>query len=471
MTGLRSTRSVGGAFLVWLAAITAGSNASGQGTIEIPLGELDPHELQRQIEASRLSGEELEHFTNTLLDAAARGAIGQIPTDRTLTLTFTVRPDTAGLEQVQQHALTFTYTPADRWVRTQLQRQNGSEWEPLLDGYGADGRLFVSYGVHATTEPVEWRFVIQERNQDAELTYNVTLVREHSLLGGPASQSDVTVSDVRQFKQSSAFYRIEGTVSNNASTPLTGLARVRSYVYDAQGNLLAEDSDTLGSTTRQGANATFSILVASRDVAGASRFELKVFNRVSSTDVELSCGGCESRPWQSDGGGTNRAPQASGSIPSQRLTAGASSTRVNVARYFTDPDGDTLTYSARSSALSVVSASTSGSTVTLSPSGSGSATVAVTAQDPGGLTATQRISVTVSGGGGGSACRVGQLLNPGDYCTVDIPGVNVGTNRFEVRSDGRGCFGNICSSGNVNLSGFRASRVSGTSQWRIDALP
>ena len=69
------------------------------------------------------------------------------------------------------------------------------------------------------------------------------------------------------------------------------------------------------------------------------------------------------------------------------------------------------------------------------------------------------------------ACRVGQELGPGDYCTVDIPNVSVGTDRFEVRSDGTGCYGFICSGRSVNLNGFEASRITGTSRWRIDALP
>ena len=69
------------------------------------------------------------------------------------------------------------------------------------------------------------------------------------------------------------------------------------------------------------------------------------------------------------------------------------------------------------------------------------------------------------------ACRVGQELGPDDYCTVDIPGINVGTNRFEVRSDGRGCYGGICAGSSLNLSGFEASRITGTSRWRIDAVP
>ena len=69
------------------------------------------------------------------------------------------------------------------------------------------------------------------------------------------------------------------------------------------------------------------------------------------------------------------------------------------------------------------------------------------------------------------ACHVGRELSPGDYCTVDIPNISVGTNRFEVRSDGRGCYGGICSRNAMNLNGFEASRIAGTSRWRIDALP
>ena len=69
------------------------------------------------------------------------------------------------------------------------------------------------------------------------------------------------------------------------------------------------------------------------------------------------------------------------------------------------------------------------------------------------------------------ACRVGQELSPGDYCTVDIPNVSAGTNRFEVGSDGRGCYGGICSGNAMSLNGFEASRIAGTSRWRIDALP
>ena len=170
----------------------------------------------------------------------------------------------------------------------------------------------------------------------------------------------------------------------------------------------------------------------------------------------------------------NRAPQATGSIPAQTLTAGGSAARVNVAPYFTDPDGDPLAYTAASGNTGTVTVGVSGSSVTLTPVEGGTATVTVTARDPGGLSAAQPIAVTVTGGGPppGGACVAGMVLSPGQFCTVDIPGFSFGSNRFEVTSDGRGCYGgSFCAGNSLNLNGFRASRISGTDNWRIDAVP
>lgn len=90
----------------------------------------------------------------------------------------------------------------------------------------------------------------------------------------------------------------------------------------------------------------------------------------------------------------NQAPIASGSIPAQTVSAGEV-VSLDLASYFTDPDGDVLTYSATTSAPAVASPTVSGSTLTIAGVSDGSATVTVTATDPGGLTATQSVSVTV----------------------------------------------------------------------------
>ena len=68
-------------------------------------------------------------------------------------------------------------------------------------------------------------------------------------------------------------------------------------------------------------------------------------------------------------------------------------------QYFIDPDDDVLTYTARSSRTDIVAVSVSGSTVTLTPVAAGTATVAVTARDPGGQSATQSVAVTVEAAG------------------------------------------------------------------------
>ena len=95
------------------------------------------------------------------------------------------------------------------------------------------------------------------------------------------------------------------------------------------------------------------------------------------------------RVWQ-----PNRAPRPVGTIPLQELTAG-DSVSLDVARYFEDPDEDTLTYTATSSAPSIATVSAAGGTVTVSGVAAGRATITVTARDPDGLSATQRFQVTV----------------------------------------------------------------------------
>ena len=93
----------------------------------------------------------------------------------------------------------------------------------------------------------------------------------------------------------------------------------------------------------------------------------------------------------------NRAPVPVNSISSQRIYRDLISTfSINVSGKFRDPDGDTLTYSARSSTINIATASASGSTVTIRAVRNGSARITVTATDTGGLKATQTFVVNVS---------------------------------------------------------------------------
>ena len=92
---------------------------------------------------------------------------------------------------------------------------------------------------------------------------------------------------------------------------------------------------------------------------------------------------------------SNRPPVPAGVLSSRTLAPDGTLT-VDVSRVFVDPDGDALTYTVSSSAPRVVAASAAGARVTLTAVGDGTATIRVTATDPGGLSATQSFTVTVS---------------------------------------------------------------------------
>ena len=120
----------------------------------------------------------------------------------------------------------------------------------------------------------------------------------------------------------------------------------------------------------------------------------------------------------------NRAPTTVGSIGDRALKVGGSSATVNVSSYFSDPDGDTLTYSVNSPTPTIATVSISGSTMTLNPVSAGTtARVIVTAMDPGGLTATQDFNIKVNGPPVASGSIANRTVDVGDRAfTVPVAG-------------------------------------------------
>ncbi len=126
---------------------------------------------------------------------------------------------------------------------------------------------------------------------------------------------------------------------------------------------------------------------------------------------------------------------------------------MNVSSYFTDPDGDTLAYSATSGDTTVVTVSVSGDTVTVTPGAVGAAEITVTATDPGGLSATQAFWVGVNSNQrpqrrgkvsdtsvdvGGSVALVasGYFSDPdGDALTYSATSANTATATVSVSND------------------------------------
>ncbi|MDE2874324.1 MAG: Ig-like domain-containing protein [Gemmatimonadota bacterium] len=120
----------------------------------------------------------------------------------------------------------------------------------------------------------------------------------------------------------------------------------------------------------------------------------------------------------------NRAPQPAGTIPALELTPGETAT-IDASDYFDDPDGDALAYMTASSNSNVSTASVAGSIVTVTAVADGRATITVTAQDPGGLTAIQEAGVTVTQANRAPRSVGGippMAMAPGDTAAIDASG-------------------------------------------------
>lgn len=118
----------------------------------------------------------------------------------------------------------------------------------------------------------------------------------------------------------------------------------------------------------------------------------------------------------------NRGPRTVGSIPAQSVVEGERTT-VRLSGYFTDPDGDALSYAVSNPAPATATASVSGSALTIVGVTDGATTLTITASDPDGLTAAQTVNVTVE-----SANRPrevtgdipSQTVTEGQTVTVDL---------------------------------------------------
>ncbi len=110
--------------------------------------------------------------------------------------------------------------------------------------------------------------------------------------------------------------------------------------------------------------------------------------------VILSAAGCGDEATAPPTATPNRRPTPTSTIPPQELAAGDTLT-VDAGAYFTDPDGDALTFSAETSDAGVASVSLSDATVTVVGVAPGEARVTIRARDPGALQARLEFRVFV----------------------------------------------------------------------------
>ena len=114
----------------------------------------------------------------------------------------------------------------------------------------------------------------------------------------------------------------------------------------------------------------------------------------------------------------NRAPTA-GQIPLQTVHVGERQS-LDLSGYFTDPDGDALTFTAESGHPDLVSVAVSGSTLEFAALRQGAATVTVTATDPDGLAASSHMDVVIPNRAPVVMAKVADQRLPGPGRSVEV---------------------------------------------------
>ena len=164
----------------------------------------------------------------------------------------------------------------------------------------------------------------------------------------------------------------------------TATVDVSAFFSDPDGDDLtyaAESSDTAAVTVGlEGSSLTVTAVAAGTATVTVTATDPDGLSATQSANITVEA--------------ANQAPEAVGTIPAQTMTAGQTAT-VDVSAFFSDPDGDDLTYAAESSDTAAVTVGLEGSSLTVTAVAAGTATVTVTATDPDGLTATQGAEVTV----------------------------------------------------------------------------
>ncbi|MGY5487038.1 Ig-like domain-containing protein [Paenibacillus sp. ALE2] len=112
---------------------------------------------------------------------------------------------------------------------------------------------------------------------------------------------------------------------------------------------------------------------------------------VTSSSVTFSSGGGSSTKSV-----TNHAPGVTTGFTDTTLSTADEPKKVNLANSFTDADGDTLTYTAESSATNVATVAVNGSQLTLTPVSAGTTKVTITANDGKGGTINSQFNVTIT---------------------------------------------------------------------------
>ena len=167
----------------------------------------------------------------------------------------------------------------------------------------------------------------------------------------------------------------------------SGLLDLTLYSSDADGDALA-----YAATVSSVAIATVSVSGSILTIEGVT-LGTAVVTVLASDPGGLSV----TQPTQVTVEAPHQAPEPVGTIPDQ-IFGPREWIAVSWPSYFHDPEGETLSFAATTSATAVAGVATSGDVVTITRSDTGTAIVNAVARDPAGLSVQQSITVTAGSG-------------------------------------------------------------------------
>ena len=276
---------------------------------------------------------------------------------------------------------------------------------PQAVGRLADLLLHVSDG--ARQVDVSGAFVDAEGNalaygaSSSSATVAAVAVSGSTVSVTPLSTGEATVT-VTAMNEAGTAKQTFGVAVTNRSPEAVGALGALSLVVaggagsvEVSGAFRDPDGDALTYAARSSSTSVVTVSVAGSTVTVRPVSGGTATVEVTATDVD---GSNTSATQTFEATVTNRSPEAVGRLAALTLRVADGAESVDVSVAFRDPDGDALTYAARSSSTPVATVSVSGSTVTVRPVAEGTATVTVTATDAGGsnTSATQTLGVEVS---------------------------------------------------------------------------
>ncbi|WP_217560818.1 S-layer homology domain-containing protein [Paenibacillus sp. GbtcB18] len=179
------------------------------------------------------------------------------------------------------------------------------------------------------------------------------------------------------------------TVQSSQHAQITGSASIRQLNVTGSGSVSIEGTGTIEQL--QVSNAASQVAIG----PSAQVTSVSLGQGVSPSAVTTSSAPVGGAGGSSSSGSSNGAPVQTVPFPDYIFMERGTPASIDLAAFFTDPDGDTLKMSAISSSNRVAGVSMSGYKATLTPAASGTATIKVSIDDQHGNKISASIKVTV----------------------------------------------------------------------------